>query len=195
MSNEHGETVNAEAGKSSDVFILLETERGFECIGCKVLEQEGYPSSVFVAPTAMRMLVHAGEHLGLGHQTAPGSVDRLREESLGDPELRRTLAKLREEWDRGSRDDLLVEVEQAIVVARVAERNRENANERLRRRVENLTAELLLWESGAMANATGHMNRCARLERGWSCAKGCAVAERDVLRELVRENAAGERVH
>lgn len=51
--------------------------------------------------------------------------------------------------------------------------------------IRRLEAELDAWKTGAMADATGHMHRCAKVNGSWSCAIGCAVAERDALRKAL----------
>lgn len=39
-----------------------------------------------------------------------------------------------------------------------------------------VAAELDAWKTGAMADATGHLFRCAKVNGQWSCAPGCAKA-------------------
>ncbi len=56
-----------------------------------------------------------------------------------------------------------------------------------RQEIERLQAEVAAWKAGAMADATGHMFRCAKVNGVWQCAKGCAVAALSVLRESKKE--------
>ena len=53
-----------------------------------------------------------------------------------------------------------------------------------------LQADLDEWRTHRMADATGHMLRCAKVNRVWSCAKGCAVAERDALLAVAQATQA-----
>ena len=41
------------------------------------------------------------------------------------------------------------------------------------------------WRASAMADATGHMFRCAKVNGVWACAQGCAVAQVAALAERV----------
>lgn len=41
--------------------------------------------------------------------------------------------------------------------------------------VEAVEAELNAWKAGQMADASGHLFRCAKINGKWSCSKGCAM--------------------
>lgn len=63
-------------------------------------------------------------------------------------------------------------------------------NTRLAAKVATLECQLSEWSTGARADETGHMFRCAKVNGVWSCAKGCAMArvaaleqERDTYRD------------
>ena len=46
--------------------------------------------------------------------------------------------------------------------------------------------ELSEWQAGAMADAKGHMLRCAKVNGVWNCAKGCAVNDLRVARAALK---------
>jgi hypothetical protein len=71
------------------------------------------------------------------------------------------------------RDDLQAEVDNLRSVVKHAEywlgvRTEER---------DALQAELNEWRTGARADETGHLRRCAKVNGAWECAEGCAKAE------------------
>lgn len=52
--------------------------------------------------------------------------------------------------------------------------------------IARFRAALDMWKSHHMADATGHMFRCAKVNGKWNCQRGCTVGERDALQRVVR---------
>lgn len=59
--------------------------------------------------------------------------------------------------------------------------------DQLRQQLEQVQGELGEWKAGRMADASGHLFLCAKVNGKWSCSNGCAVAERDTLQARVGE--------
>jgi hypothetical protein len=60
-------------------------------------------------------------------------------------------------------------------------------------REQALRAELDEWKAQHMADASGHMFRCAKVNGVWQCATGCAMATVQALREEIAAVKAVER--
>lgn len=60
----------------------------------------------------------------------------------------------------------------------------------LEAKLAEVQAEIAEWRTGAHADATGHLHRCAKVNGVWQCAAGCAVAERDALMVKLAEAQA-----
>lgn len=77
---------------------------------------------------------------------------------------------------------------QAAEIAALRDQAKESSgqHERLAKHIiqqrDALRAEVDEWKTGRMADATGHMFRCAKINGVWSCQKGCAVAEVEQLK-------------
>lgn len=57
-------------------------------------------------------------------------------------------------------------------------------------RIAQMAEELEDWKAGRMADASGHMFRCAKVNGVWSCRDGCAVRRAEQAEAQLRDTLA-----
>ena len=95
-----------------------------------------------------------------------------------------------EEW-AGRASDSCDHIEmEGVCEACLVNALRTYAEQEVNKATSTLQAALDEWRTHRMADATGHMLRCAKVNQVWSCAKGCAVAERNALLAVAKATQA-----